>query len=66
MDISTDYIVIDLGEMIPTPEEEAVERAVKYGTPIGRREEFDIVPSISNTKGWDEPYAYLRGCKKRR
>lgn len=48
-----DYIVIDLGAMIPTPEEEAVQRAIKYGTPIGRREEYKIVPSISNEEGWE-------------
>lgn len=48
-----DYIVIDLGAMIPTPEEEAVQRAIKYGTPIERREEYTIIPSISNEVGWE-------------
>lgn len=48
-----DYIVIDLGAMIPTPEEEAVQRAIKYGTPIGRREEYTMIASISNQEGWE-------------
>lgn len=53
MDTTLDYIVIDLGEVTTTPEEEAVERVLKYGNPIGRREEYKIVPSISNEEGWE-------------
>jgi hypothetical protein len=48
-----DYIVIDLGELIPTPEEEAVQRAIKYGTPTGRRAEYTMIASISNEEGWE-------------
>lgn len=61
MDTTLDYIVIDLGEVTTTPEEEAVERALKYGNPIGRREEYKIVPSISNEEGWERKLE--KGCR---
>lgn len=47
-------LFIGIDEYIVSPEEEAVQRAIKYGTPIGRREEYTMVASISNEEGWEK------------
>lgn len=53
MDTTLDYIVIDLGEVTTTPEEMAVEVALrKFASP--RNEDYDIIASISNIEGWED------------
>ena len=53
MDTTLDYIVIDLGEVTTTPEEMALEVALrKFGSP--RNEDYDIIASISNIEGWED------------
>lgn len=47
-------LFIDIEEYITSSEEEAVQIAIRYGTPIGRREEYTMIPSISNEVGWEK------------